>query len=259
MVSVNRVYRTVLTMASSDIRGNVTPTEYNLFVNDVVEEIYEEYLFDVNRLLNRQNRGLMGSGLENLPARIREKIQHFSADAAMVNVTGYLLDGNGDQILDDEGNPISADSTTTIFQYPADHRWTDVVYYNGSAEIEICPNMREFKTVSGFSHTRPTVKNPIGIKQGPVLRIAPITITDNVMISYLRNPVPANWTFTVIGTAEIFNPDAPDVANVDLHESEFNNVVVRVAKRFGINLKESDLTAVTTNEQGTDYGQENQP
>jgi hypothetical protein len=41
MISVDRVYKTVLTLANSDIRGNVTPSELKLVLNDVVNEVYE--------------------------------------------------------------------------------------------------------------------------------------------------------------------------------------------------------------------------
>jgi hypothetical protein len=56
MISVDRVY--VLTLANSDIRGNVTPSELKL--NDVVNEVYEGYQRELNRMMNRENRGLIG-------------------------------------------------------------------------------------------------------------------------------------------------------------------------------------------------------
>jgi hypothetical protein len=48
MISVDRVYKTVLTLANSDIRGNVTPSELKLVLNDVVNEVYEGYLVKSN-------------------------------------------------------------------------------------------------------------------------------------------------------------------------------------------------------------------
>jgi hypothetical protein len=76
MISVDRVYKT-LDPANSDIRGNVTPSELKLVLNDVVNEVYEGYLAELNRMMNRENRGLIGRGLENLPDRIRENYNIF--------------------------------------------------------------------------------------------------------------------------------------------------------------------------------------
>ena len=53
MISVDLVYKTVLMFANSDIRGNVKPTDLRLALYDVVNEIVEEYFYEVNRMLNR--------------------------------------------------------------------------------------------------------------------------------------------------------------------------------------------------------------
>jgi hypothetical protein len=79
MISVDRVYKTVLTLANSDIRGNVTPSELKLVLNDVVNEVYEGYLVKSNDESGESwfNR----KGLENLPDRIRKKLQYFLTEA----------------------------------------------------------------------------------------------------------------------------------------------------------------------------------
>jgi hypothetical protein len=54
MISVDRVYKTVLTLANSDIRGNVNPSELKLVLNDVVNEVYEVFS-ELNRMMNRES------------------------------------------------------------------------------------------------------------------------------------------------------------------------------------------------------------
>lgn len=233
MISIDRVYKTVLTYVNSDIRGNVTPAELKLAVNDSVQEIYEEYIIELNRFLNRENRGLIGGGIENMPDRIREKLQHFSTTATLTY-------------------------SAPNFQLPANYRYIDGVYYNSTSRIEIMKNSREFKLVAGFSHTQPTTTNPIALQQGTNLKVLPTSITANVTIDYLRNPLLANWTYNVVSGAEIYNPSANDHQDVDLHPSEENNLIIRVAQRFGVNLKETDLQASTTSEKTQDSNNEMQ-
>jgi hypothetical protein len=232
MVSVDNVYKTVLTLANSDIRGNVTPSEFKLLLHDAVNEIYGEYIQEVNRILNRENRGLVHGGLENLPDRIREKIQYFSKDADLTLNAG-------------------------VYPLPSDLRFIDAITYEGRTEIESCKNSQEFRMVSKYFHTQPTSNYPIYLQQGNAIKIAPDTIVDEVTITYLRNPLMANWTYVVVNGAELFNPSANDFQDIDLHPSEENNVTVRVLLRFGVNLKENEIQQAVLAKDNLDFNQQN--
>lgn len=233
MVSIDRVYKTLLTFANSDIRGNVKPTDLRLALYDTINEIVEEYFYEVNRLLSRENRGLINGGLENLPDRIREKILYF--------------------LVEDEVLTFS----DPYFELPSNLRYIDSVFYQDNNEVEFCKHNREFKLLLNYADTLPTTTNPIGLRVGDNIKIAPTTIQDEVTISYLRNPLVPNWTYMVVDGAELFNPSATDFQDIDLHPSEENKVVLMTLKRFGINLKEQDLTQVTIAKENADFNQDN--
>jgi hypothetical protein len=232
MISVDRVYKTLLFFANSDIRGNVTPSELRLALNDTVNEIYEEYIFEVNRAVNRENRGLINGGLENISDRIREKIQYYLQDATLTFLT-------------------------TTFQLPSDLRYFDSMFYNDITEIEMCKNAKEFKLLENTSDALPTIDYPVYLRQGEIVRVLPSTIQSDVTLFYLRKPLLANWTYTIVSGAETFNPSAVGFQDIDMHPSEENNIVLRTLNRFGINLKEQDLQATTTQKESSDFNQEN--
>ena len=233
MISIDRLYKTVLMFANSDIRGNVKPTDLRLALYDVVNEIVEEYFYEVNRMLNRENRGLINGGFENIPDRIREKILYFlKEDVALTYSAPY-------------------------FELPTDLRYIDSVFYQDNNEVEFCKHNKEFKLLLNYADTLPTNTNPIGLRIGNKIKVAPTTIVDEVTISYLRNPLIPNWTYTVVGGAELFNPSAPDFQDIDLHPSEENRVVLATLKRFGVNLKETDLTQMTAAREQIDFNQDN--
>lgn len=233
MISVDTVYKTVLMFANSDIRGNVKPTDLRLALYDVVNEIVEEYFYEVNRMLNRENRGLINGGFENIPDRIREKILYFLKEDVVLNYAA------------------------PYFELPADLRYIDSVFYQENNEVEFCKHNKEFKLLLNYADTLPTNTNPIGLRIGNKIKVAPTTIVDEVTISYLRNPLIPNWTYTVVGGAELFNPSAPDFQDIDLHPSEENRVVLATLKRFGVNLKETDLTQMTAAREQIDFNQDN--
>lgn len=233
MISVDLIYKTVLMFANSDIRGNVKPTDLRLALYDVVNEIVEEYFYEVNRMLNRENRGLINGGFENIPDRIREKILYFlKEDIVLTYVAPY-------------------------FNLPKDLRYIDSIFYQNNNEIEFCKHNREFKLLLNYADTLPTNTNPIGLLVGDKIKVAPTTIIDDITISYLRKPLIPNWTYKVVGGAELFNQSAPDFQDIDLHPSEENKVVLMTLQRFGINLKEQDLVQVTASKENSEFNQDN--
>lgn len=230
-ISIDRVYKTVLFLANSDVRGNVTPSELRLAINDVVNEIYESYLYEVNKAVNRENRGLINGGLENIADRLREKINHFLKEANLTHSGGF-------------------------YTLPSDLRYFDSVFYNGTNEVEVCRNAKEFKLLSSNIYTNPTSTYPIYLKTENKIKILPATIITNVSIFYLRNPKIAKWTYTIVSGAELYNPSALDFQDIDLHPSEEYTVVLKTLNRFGINLKEQDIQAIAQNKEILDTNEQ---
>lgn len=231
MVSIDRVYKTLLFFVNSDVRGNVKPDDLRLAINTAVEDIIESYFSELNRALNRKNRGLDGVGLESLPEKIRERIQYFLKED---NLTYSNLS----------------------FALPSDLRYVDNVLYNDT-EVEPCKNNKEFKIISNLADASPTTAYPIYLRVGSNLKIAPSTIVDNVSISYLRKHAIANWTFNVINDAEVYNPSANDFQDIDLHSSEEYNIIIKTCAFFGINLKEQDVVNVMSNREQQEFNEDN--
>lgn len=212
---IDRVKRAVETILNTDNRGNFKPEAFNTILYHVLNEIIENWLVEVNRLTNRENRGLVNGNLENLPDRIREKLMRYAVTETV---------------------PVNG----STFPLPTDIRYFDGVYDEFDNEIEMCKNMREFKHIKNYIHTTPTANYPIGIKKGDVIEVLPTTIV-NIVVSYLRQPYIPKWTYTIVDGVELFNPSAVDFQDIDMHVAEEENIVRRVLLHFGINLKEDDI------------------
>jgi len=124
MISVDNVYKTFQyktfqSLINSDVRGNIKPDELRLLVNDVVGEIVEGYFADLNRMITRKNKGLVGGGLENLPNRIGEQLRYFLKSEKL------LFDGY-------------------YFLLPKDYRYIDSVIYDQKTEVAPSDNARNF-------------------------------------------------------------------------------------------------------------------
>jgi len=213
---IDVIFQTVKTFVNTDGRGNFRPTDFNLVLNNSVQEIYNSYLTEINQQVNRENRGLINGGLENVADRIREKVLHY---------------------LKEETIPVGA--TPGVFTLPSDCRYFDTVVAGSGNTLEFCRNREEYnllKTVVANSEF------PIYLKTSNTILTYPTTL-DEVTLYYLRNPLFGKWTFTVFGGAELFNPSASDFQEVDIHPADETDLIIKICQKFGVNLKEQDLAA----------------
>jgi len=221
---IDRVYQTVKMLGNSEVRGNFKPADFDKALYNVILEKFEEYPFELNRALNRQNRGLIGEGLENIPDNIIEKMQHFSEEAVLVYASGS-------------------------FTIPSDVRDIDAILHLNKNEIVLAKNTSQYNHIANFKHTKPTLDYPIGLRLGNKIKVLPSTIDDNVTLYYLRNPLIPKWTYVVINDVEVFNPSAGDFQDIDMHPSEEQDIIIRLLQKFGVNLKEESLASFSTNEE----------
>lgn len=216
---INRIYKIVLFISNNPLRGNVTPQEFNLALYNAIIETYEEYFFELNRAINRQNRGLTNADFADLPEHYREKIKYYLTHA---------------QIF-----PTGVDAVR--YTLPENLRYIEATYLQGN-QIEPMANSRQFQLLQKYIDVLIDQEYPVYLLEEKQLRVFPEEINEPIDIWYLRTPKPPNWTYTVYEGVELFNPDALDFQDVDMHYSEESNLILRVLLKFGINLKEQDLT-----------------
>ena len=229
---IDRVYQTVKMLANTEVRGNFKPSDFDKALYLVMLEKIQEYPFELNRALNRQNRGLIGNGLENMPDDIYEKMQHYSVEAPLTYARG-------------------------LFSLPTDVRDIDTILYLDQHEIDLCKNAAQFNHINNFKHTAPTITHPIGLRIGSKIKVKPSTIQDNVKLHYLRQPLVPKWTYVIVNNTELFNPSAPDFQDIDMHPSEEDDIVNRICIKMGINLKERDLEESAVRKESEKFNQEN--
>jgi len=230
---IDRVYQTVRMLANTEIRGNMKPADFDKALYDVICEIYEEYPFELNKWTNRQSRGLVNPGDQNIVDLIQEKMDFHLKSATLAFISGK-------------------------FNLPTDLRYLGtIIYTTANSEVSLCKNLAEFNQLKRFKHTQPSTDFPIGFRIDNKVEILPATIIGAVVANYRRNPIIPKWTYTKVGGAELFNPSAGDFKDIDLHPSEFDHIVSRLCVKFGINLKEEDLKAAGNEDDVQTYNKEN--
>lgn len=215
---IDRIYKKVKTFVNTDVRGNVTPVEFNLFLHDAIQERQNELIGLINQHQNRANKGMSGSGLENLAENHREKLQHYlSLATTTTNSNGQI----------------------TI---PTQAVYIDLIEKTNGEVFEQCSSYSEFRTLKPIA----TNSLPLSIRFGNTIETYPSAVTQTIKISFIRKPIIPNWTYEVISSNELFNPSHTNFRDADAHPSEEDALVLKVLKRFGINLKENEITAIAS-------------
>lgn len=239
---IDRIKKKVEFFINTEMRGNFTPGKFELALHNAIQIRNEEYLYDLNRLINRQNRGLISNGLNNIPDSYSEKISHYLEEESITPET------SGRAILPDDLRYLDE----LIIKYQIQSSPTSL--QTKSSDVEFCKNKREFNNLK----TLATTQYPVSVIIGNEVLFAPnYNNVISVDITYLRKAKYPKWTYQVVDGVELFNPSATDFQDADIHASEEDEMVIRVLKAYGVNLKEPNLQSFSTQEEASDFNQEN--
>jgi hypothetical protein len=158
---IDRIYKKVKTFVNTEVRGNVTPSEFNLFLHDAIQQRQNELIELINKHQNRANKGLLGNGLENLSENYREKLNHYlSRNTVQSNINGQI----------------------TI---PDEVVYIDLIENTNGIEFEQCSNFKEFRALKYNA----TNSLPLIIRFGNILETYPIANQQDISISFIRKPI----------------------------------------------------------------------
>ena len=103
--------------------------------------------------------------------------------------------------------------------------------------------------------------NNLEISQAATGSSSDVTLTfasDDIKCNYIRKPATVKWTYTVVVGKALYNASATDLQNFELHESEENNLVIKILQLAGISMKDYNVTQVASQKESSDIQQEKQ-
>jgi hypothetical protein len=227
---IDSIYQLLKTIINKELRGNVSPAEFNLIAKQVQEKIFRGYFEDENRDKNKQNRGFTNKGYSNLAFVQRQRIDDLSKIANVVPIS------------------VPAASTAYIeYTLPADlYLIKDRGVSDGNTVVDEVESS-DLSFILSSTTTAPSATFPIYERYDNTLRVYPFiksTAGDEaypLTLRYLRLPNDPKWTYRVVSGSELFDNTAADFQDFELHESEYSNIVIEMLGYFGVNLREVDL------------------
>jgi hypothetical protein len=224
---INSVRNTVLSILSKDVRGYVTPEEFNLFSKQAQTEIFEQLNFDYSNAMNKQNAGLHGSGYSDIVDKIGEVLDEFVVSANLyLNNTSFTFYMPGKDPL--------------RLNQPLAYK-INTLTYDDTVEIEKIDRHKILNLLAS-NMTAPSTLYPVYTLYNYGIQVYPTTITSNVTVEYLRYPKDPKWTYTSLSNGEaLFNQGATDYQDFELPQAYETDLIIKICQYAGVSIREADV------------------
>tara|TARA_R110001606_G_scaffold314703_1_gene461523 strand:+ start:57 stop:743 length:687 start_codon:yes stop_codon:yes gene_type:complete len=214
-ISVNTVYKTVLSILNKEQRGYMTPDEFNKIVNHVQLEIFEKYFEDLNQMVRQPQND----------ADYADRLDYLEEKIAIHNTTAP---GTGNP-----GNSFALAGLHIL----------GTISYNGSEAQRV--SKKEFYNINKSPLTKPTEGYPIYTLDSGEITVYPKTIVNTSLeVSFIQKPTEAAWKFTVDANTGVFIES--NSANIDLHDSEQSEVILKVLMYAGVVIKDMEIVQIAS-------------
>ena len=236
-ISINNVYQKVLALANKEQRGYITPQEFNLFAEYAQTDIFNKY-FDDLRGIKSIN---VDSDYSDSRISIKERISAF--ELFNQSLTSY---GLGFSNL--PNNLYSLGSVTV--------NWDSISQIVQVQRVDT----KEANKYVNTNLAAPTKSNPIythvaggniDIQHNGRIRIYPQPSgADSIQVNYIKKPNKPNWTYVISSNNNaLFNSQDPSFQDFEIHESEENNLVIKILQLAGISIKDGSLVQAASQEE----------
>jgi len=211
---IESVRSTVLSILNKNNFGYLSPADFNLYAKQAQLEIFDEYFYDYNYQINKENIRQSGTGYADIARSLEEVIDTFST--------------------------ISNFATNT-FALPADYYLINKILGTGSNyELEQVSNSK-INLLLASSLTAPTASFPAFIQNGNNATAYPDTITSGT-IQYIRYPLPPNWTYVSLTAGEpVFDQTQADYQDFELPDDDEPRLVNKILQYAGVSIREIDV------------------
>ena len=225
-VSIDTIYQRVLTLANKEQRGYVTPQEFNLLANQAQMEIFEQYFFDIAKF-----NAVPGNtqGYSDPLSVLYERVGVFEVEKGPAWMIANM-EVPGDTMV-----------------IPWREIYKMGVVRVGSNQVEMV-NSKDFDAARFSPLTAPTLSRPIGYTTANGLTVAigkgdfatPSVIDMN--IRYIARPSRVEWAYVIVNDKALYNGNTS--VDFELHSSEETELVYKILKLAGINLKAQEVVQV---------------
>tara|TARA_R110000751_G_scaffold142131_1_gene245579 strand:- start:463 stop:1194 length:732 start_codon:yes stop_codon:yes gene_type:complete len=223
---INSVRNTILAILNKNNYGYISPADFNLFAKQAQLDIFDDYFYQYNQLINKENARLSGSGYADVRKGYEEVIDMFSETKTLNQnlLNQYFLPSQ----------------TTTGDDY---YLINKVLCFSGGilrGEAEKVSNSKI--TMLNLSNlTAPTFQYPAYNLEGSFITIYPAQFNGatDVQAQYIRYPKTPNWTYLTVANGDpAFNQSNADFQDFELSPDDETSLVFKILQYAGMSIRD---------------------
>ena len=211
-ISVDKVYKTVLSILNKESRGFITPDEFERIGSQVQLDILDQNFHEYNKAVVKHTRGFAVNDYGNIPEKLEQKLDPFfkQADITLTNGIGTL---------------------------PTDlYKTINISVTNRTVQLEKVKKA-DLPFLLSSPLTKPTTTYPVYYQRATDIIVEP-ALSDgswtlgNLLIEYIKVPEDVNWNHTVGANGQLTATDP--MTDFTLHESDRVQLILGILKYAGL-------------------------
>ena len=151
--SINAVRNTVLAIANKNNYGYISPQDFNLYAKQAQMDMFEDYFYQYNNWINRENARSSGTGYADIIKGLEEVIDSFSVQAFLAQLNPVAVP-----------NVPSGLSGSAVYSLPGDYYLINKLYryptrrVSGTTSNSIPGLHPSYRHISRFLYYRCTAR-----------------------------------------------------------------------------------------------------
>jgi hypothetical protein len=231
MISIDKVYKTVLYILNKEQTGHITPEEFNSFAEQAQRDIFNGY-FNESSMYSRQPA--FDKEYTDKIDMLEQRLAYFKGFVNLPEVSGSVTDGE--------------------FELPSKVFYIDTVSHEHSVNSEniiseITPiNRRDYVLMNNSPLVKPSLMHAVFLREGDEIKVSPNSIK-KITVDYIKEPSVPEWKYNLnsLGIAQYkaYNDtDKEDIKgsiDFELHESEQPALIFKILVYCGVVLKDPSI------------------
>jgi hypothetical protein len=223
---INSVRNTVFSVLNKNNYGYITPDDFNLYAKQAQLDIFDDYFYDYNYQINKENARASGTGYADIRKGYEEVIDGLSETKTLTQdaANSYFLPSQ----------------LTTGDDY---YLLNKLLCFNGATFLGEAERVSHDKAtyLTNSMLTSPTEMFPAYIQNGSAITVFPDTINGatQVKAQYIRYPKDPKWTYVSLTNGEpLFNASQPDYQDFELAIDDQVDLVIKILQYAGMSIRE---------------------
>ncbi len=261
---INKVRETVLSILNKNNYGYLSPLDFNLYAKQAQLELFEDYFYDFNAQINKENARTSGTEFADITRQLSEVMDTFTQYKALTLTAGseqtFALPNDWYTFVDVIWLQTCEGPPTTVIEEQAERVSEGSIYR--LLKSNLTSPSKEFPAYVFTQQGRPITVGPGDATYGDLgnqITLYPEAIAGcdlGCRLIYIRYPRDPNWTFSTLPSGEaFFNESVSTYQDFELPSSDENDLIMKILQYAGLSIREAAVTQFAAGQEAIDNQQ----